>query len=48
MLKGRLCYKSKGDYYWVALFADADIDKLLEEKKCKNEYMKDNALLNHN
>ena len=34
-VKGAIaCYKSKGDYYWVALFADADIDKLLEEK-CK-------------
>lgn len=34
-VKGAIaCYKSKGDYYWVALFADEDIDNLLEEK-CK-------------
>lgn len=34
-VKGAIaCYRASGGYYWVALFADADIDKLLEEK-CK-------------
>ena len=32
-VKGAIaCYRASGGYYWVALFADADIDKLLEEK----------------
>lgn len=34
-VKGAIaCYRASGGYYWVALFVDADIDKLLEEK-CK-------------